>query len=152
MMEGWIKLHRKSINSSVFRNSNLWKVWTYCLLRANHKQSKILFEGKEMVIHPGQFITGRFQGAKDCNMKPSTFRDQLYKLRDLKNLDIKSDNKNSLLTVVNWDFYQGPINLSDTKFDNKPTQTRINNKYNKGNGSITEEDFKLTFKGALIGQ
>ena len=91
-MEGWIKLYRKSIDSAVFQNEKLWKVWTYCLMRANHKERKIIFMGKEININPGQFITGRFEGAKDCNMKPSTFRDQLDKLKKMKNLDIISDN------------------------------------------------------------
>jgi len=120
-MQGWVSLHRKSLESVVFQNPNLWQVWCYCLLRANHKKNRILFEGKELNIKPGQFITGRFQGSKDCKMKPSTFRNQLEKLKILKNLDIESDNKNSIITIVNWAQYQDTKQKEDSEKDNKRT-------------------------------
>lgn len=124
-MDGWIKLYRKSIDSIVFQNEKLWKVWCWCLIRANHKSGHSeYFEGKEITLNPGQFITGRFQGAEQCNMKPSTFRDQISKLKALSNLDIKSDNKKTLITVVNWGLYQFNEAESDTKSDNKPTTNR----------------------------
>ena len=124
-MEGWIKLHRQSINSAVFCNANLWQVWCYCLMRANHESNhKFLWNGEERILQPGQFITGRFKGAKDCKMSPSTFRDQLAKLQKLKNLDTTSDNKNSLITIVKWASYQGSEVKPDTSSDINPTSTR----------------------------
>ena len=146
------------MNSVIFQNPNLWQVWCYCIMRANHKTSTILFDDKEMILQPGQFITGRFEGSKVCNMKPSTFRDQLYKLKRSKTIDIKSDNKKSIITIYNWAFYQNPKNLSDTKPDIRsdinPTSTRHRQewkKYNNRNGSKNEDDFKLTFDGVLSG-
>ena len=149
-MEGYVKLYRKSLDSSVFHSANLWKVWCYCLMRANHKANKILFEGKELILQSGQFITGRYEGSKTCNMKPSTFRDQLYKLKRLKSIDIKSDNKKSIITICNWGFYQGSKNVSDTKCDNKPTATRHRQEWKKYNN----EDCELTFNpiGDYVGK
>jgi len=151
-MEGYIKLFRKSLNSAVFHNSRLWQVWCYCLMRANYKTNKILFEGKELILYPGQFISGRFENSKDCSMKPSTFRDQLCKLKEMKLIDIKSDNKKSIITICNWGFYQGSKNLSDTKSDirsdNKPTSIRHRQTKKKYN----EDDFKLTFDGVCVEQ
>lgn len=124
-MEGWIKMFRKSIDSAVFCNANLWQVWCYCLMRANHESNhKFLWNGEEKTLQPGQFITGRFKGAKDCKMSPSTFRDQLAKLQKLKNLDITSDNKNSIITIVKWTSYQGSELKPDTTSDINPTSTR----------------------------
>ena len=105
-MKGWIKLHRQSLDSAVFQNANLWQVWCFCLMRANHKPNKIIWNGRESILEAGQFITGRFEGAKTCRMKPSTFRDQLVRLKSLQSLDIKSDNRNSLITVLNWNRFQ----------------------------------------------
>ncbi len=106
MSAGWVKLYRQSMDSSVFRNPNLWQVWCYCLMRANHTSTKIIWNSKELTLEPGQFLTGRFEGAKDCSMKPSTFRNQLALLSKLENLDIKSDSKASLITVLNWSKFQ----------------------------------------------
>jgi hypothetical protein len=123
-MDGWIKLHRKSIESAVFQNPNLWKAWCWCLMRANHKENKFLFGGEEIHINSGQFITGRFEGAEQCGMKPSTFRDQLRKLKALGNIDTTSDNKKTLITVINWGHYQYQDSESDTTSDTYPTTNR----------------------------
>ncbi len=150
----FVKLYRKSLASSVFQNANLWQVWSFCMMRANHKTTKVLFEGQEMILQAGQFITGRYEGSKACNLRPSTFRDQLYKLKRLKSIDIKSDNKKSIITICNWGFYQNPRNLSDTKSDirsdNKPTTTRHRQEWKKYNN----EDCELTFNpiGDYVGK
>lgn len=121
MNDGWIKLHRKSLDSVVFTNPNLWQVWSYCLMRANHKETKVFFNGEEITLTPGQFITGRMQGAKDCKMKESTFRNQIVKLKNLQKLDSKTDNKKSIITVVNWRVYQTENIKEDSTSDNKRT-------------------------------
>ena len=118
---GFVKLFRNSLESSLFSNANLWKVWCYCLLRANYKQRTILFETEEITLSPGQFITGRLQGAMDCDMQPSTYRNQLKKLQSLTKLDIKSDNKKSIITILNWGSYQDASYGVDSTSDSKRT-------------------------------
>jgi hypothetical protein len=107
-MEGWIKIHRTEMEKAVFtsNNANLWKVWSWCLMKATHTKHKIFFDGEEIELLPGQFISGRFAGAEECHMKPSTFRNQIERLRKLKYLDSKSDNKKTIFTVVNWALLQ----------------------------------------------
>lgn len=39
-MEGWIKIHRKLLESNVFDNEKALKVWLWCLLKATHKDQK----------------------------------------------------------------------------------------------------------------
>ena len=106
MSDGWIKLYRKSMNSVVFQNSNRWKVWCWCLLKANHKSTKFPWNGGEIEVQAGQFITGREKGAAECNMPESTFWKVLKGLKKIKNVDIDSNTKNSLVTIINWEKYQ----------------------------------------------
>jgi len=162
-MEGWFKVHRKIIDSVVFQNPNLFKVWLYCLARANHKENAILFESKKIIIKAGQFITGRFEGAKDCKMNPSTFRNQLNRLRIIGNLDIKSDNKKSIITIVNWELYQNSNKTLDNSLDNKRTTrgqqedtdknvkngNNVNNKKEQ-KGNFTIENLPLDMNGELF--
>jgi len=124
MSKGYVKLYRKSLESAVFQNANLWKVWCYCLMRANHAPTNILWNGEERPLRPGQFITGRFQAAGDCNMKPSTLWYQLRFLKKMSNIDIVSDNKSSLITVTNWRKYQWTEGGSDTGLDTGLTTNR----------------------------
>ena len=37
-MTGWIKLHRKILDSPIFQNEKLFKVFAYCLMKASHKE------------------------------------------------------------------------------------------------------------------
>ena len=116
-MQGYVKLHRRLLDSPAFRRERPLKVWIWCLLRANHKGRRILWNGSAKDLLPGQFLTGRFEGASECQMKPTTFWYQLSFLRRLGNLDIQSDNRNSLVTVINWVKYQSPTEKSDSVID-----------------------------------
>ena len=150
MSESWIKLYRKSLESAVFQNSNLWQVWCYCLMRANHKEVKILWNKEEETLKEGTFIVGRLEGAKQCKMKPTTFYLQLKTLQKLENIKIESFNKFSIVSVVNWRIYQNydnkntdynPINKGlnegDTGFnDNRMTTNRQQNDTDKNDKNV----------------
>ena len=138
--EGWIKLHRKSIYSQVFPNEGLWKVWTWCLLKANHKENWISIRtGKgmsEVFIKRGQFVFGRKTAAKELKMKPRTVHKRMLKLETMRNCDIQSDTHYSIVTILNYDLYQSPqIEEGTPKGTGKgqPRDTNKNDKNNKNN-------------------
>ena len=83
----WIKLYRCSLNSQVFQNAELWKVWCYCLMRANHEDCWVaVLTGRgetEVELKRGQFIYGRKQAAKDLRMKQSSVRNRMKKLENM---------------------------------------------------------------------
>ena len=59
-MDGWIKLHRKTLeNPVVCKDSDHFYLWCYLLLSATHKEQPALFKGKKIALLPGQLITGR---------------------------------------------------------------------------------------------
>jgi len=115
MNNGYIKLYRKSIESAVFQDPELWKLWCLCLLKANYKHCFAVVDGiKEPIeLQPGQFVTGRFSLHRDYyprkkqNQKsPITLWRWMEILENLENLNIKTNNKYSIITIVNWDRYQ----------------------------------------------
>lgn len=106
---GYVKMYRKLLTSAVFQNEKLLKVWVWCLIRANWTEPSVFFDGKQIKLRVGQFITGRFTGAEQCNMKPKTFYNQLLKLSGMGNLILDSDNRRTLITVVNYTTYQGDV-------------------------------------------
>jgi hypothetical protein len=107
---GWIKLWRKSIDSQVFQDRDLWKVWSWCLMKATHSQIWIPVKtgvgSTEVELMPGQFIFGRFEGAKELKMKPSSVRNRMEKLKNIGNLDIQPDTHFSIISINNWGTYQ----------------------------------------------
>lgn len=130
-MNGWIKFHRKVIESPVFQDPQLFRLWTICLVKASHKPAKQLVDKVEVPLLPGQFITGRFVLEEEYNrgLKPkqrvpaTTLWSWLKRLETWGNLNIESNNKYSVVTLVNWDFYQGSEEEPDNSFDSSLTAT-----------------------------
>ncbi len=120
-MQGWIKLHRQLLDSHVFTNEKLLKIWIWCLLKAVHTETELLVGRQVIKLIPGQFVTGRHAASTELGMAPSTTWDYLQLLKRHGCIDIKSNNKFSVVTVVNWAFYQGYNENSDSKSDNKST-------------------------------
>jgi ribosomal protein L16/L10AE len=125
MDNGWIKLYRKSIDSRVFQNEGLWKVWTWCLLKANHKEQWVsITTGKgtnEILVKPGQFIFGRKTAAKELRMAESSVRNRIEKLKNTQKLDIKTDTHCSIISIINWESYQTEEIREDTQKDRQRT-------------------------------
>ena len=77
-MLGWVKLHRKILDNGIFTgDSDLLKVFVWCLLKASHKQHQIGMN----TIEPGQFLTGRISASQELNIKPTTVRNKLNQLQ-----------------------------------------------------------------------
>lgn|GEM_PF-689640 len=111
---GYIKLYRKVTSSFVWTNSNMLKLWILCLTKASHKGSRFIFNGQEIVVSSGQFVTGRAVIEKEFN--EGVTRDQqivgrtlwrwLKKFESEQMLSIKSTTKYSVITINKWDEYQ----------------------------------------------
>jgi len=125
MDRGWIKAYRKAIESAVFQNEGLFKVWMWCLFKASHKKEWFPVKtgrGETVVsVEPGQFIFGRNVAAKELLMSPSTVWKRIKKLKNLGNCDIKSDKHYSIITVINWETYQAEPEKGDRQGDNQVT-------------------------------
>lgn len=104
---GWVKIWRSVIEKGWLSDHKLWAVWSYCLLRASHKDHKQMVGRQEVVLQPGQFIFGRFETARELRIKPPTLYKILKRLEVGMNIHIKSNNKFSVITIVNWELYQG---------------------------------------------
>jgi len=115
---GWVKLWRKSTDSGLMQNPDLWLFWCWCLLKATHKPKKQMVGFQVVELQPGQFVFGRKKAATELPLSEQTVRTCVKKLETLQNLTIKSTNKFSIITIVNWDAYQ-EINQQDNQQDNQ---------------------------------
>ncbi|MDD5764652.1 MAG: hypothetical protein PHW79_00175 [Candidatus Marinimicrobia bacterium] len=107
---GWIRLYRKAMYSDVFQNSDLWKVWSYCLLKACHSAQTVSVKtgrGETLVnLKSGEFIFGRNAASKELKLPASTVRNKIAKLKSMRNIDIKQDNHFSIISITRWKEYQ----------------------------------------------
>lgn len=128
---GWIKLWRKLEDNPIFKNPRLLQLWIYCLFKANHKKNKAMIGFQEIPLKPGQFITGRHSLAKDIGLKPRSARSSwnwLKILESMQFLTIKSTNKFSIVSINNWDSYQGQV-LEDFQQHYQRDTNKIPSKY-----------------------
>jgi len=99
---GLIKLYRKILENGKLRNHKLWTFLTYCFFKASHKKriSKI---GRQFVeLQPGEFIFGRKKASEETKLSIQEIRTCLKKSKKAGNLTIKSTNKFSVVTILNW--------------------------------------------------
>lgn len=114
---GWIKLWRKIQDSPINQDSVLFHIAVNLLMWANHEDKKTIFNGEEITIKRGQLITGRDRIADLLGLNSSLV---YRKLKILKNIDfsnIKSNNRYSLITIKNYDSYQGSIDECEQQIE-----------------------------------
>jgi len=135
---GFIKLHRAILNSEVFQNEALLKVWIWCLLKASYKKySYSIPAGKGTAVielEPGQFLFGRKMAALELKMTEGGLYKRILKLKHSGNITVESNNRFSIITIVKWITYQDCIGIGNSEnMDEKKEQQRNSKSNNKSN-------------------
>lgn len=134
MNNGWIRLHRSSLNNPMFRrDKTAWLIFITLLLMVDK--------------HSGKWSGGRFQLAIIMELKPTTIYQALQRLEKSKMVTLSSNNKYTTISICNWSKYQY---LSDNADDNKMTTNRQQNDTLTRNTEYTElqkgAEFQTFFK------
>ncbi|WP_020007371.1 hypothetical protein [Salinicoccus albus] len=154
-MSGWLKIHRQMIDSSIFDNEKLFKIFMYCLMKASHKKHKQIVGQKVIELNPGQFVFGRKKASEELNMKESTVWSYMKMLDEVESLVINSNNKFSVITIVNWGFYQNEeenhnnrITTDEQQNNNRITTDEQQNNTNKNvkNGENVKNNNSALFE------
>ncbi|MBU5312313.1 hypothetical protein KQI38_09755 [Tissierella carlieri] len=138
-MSGWIKLHREIKDKAIFDNEKLLKTFIWCLLKATHTEHEQLIGRQKVPLKSGQFVTGRNKASTELNMSPSTTWEYLKILESNKSINIKSNNKFSIISIENWGLYQSEDEKTDSKPNGKsdikstPSQQQIDTNKNDKN-------------------
>lgn len=121
-MEGWIKIHRKILeNPIICKDSDYLAVWIYLLLNATHKEIPALFKGKKIILQKGQLITGRKSMASQLKISESKIFRIINDYKSEQQIEQQTSNKNSLITILNWDKYQQIEQQNEQQVNNKRT-------------------------------
>ena len=105
--QGWIKLHRSLKEKAFIKDPEKLALWIHLLMMANHTEREEMFAGKPVKCKPGQFTTGRKQLAESTGIDESKiYRILKYFKENEQQIEQQTCNKNSLITIKNWGFYQ----------------------------------------------
>ena len=142
-MEGWIKIHRKILeNPIICKDSDYLAVWIYLLLNATHKEIPALFKGKKIILQKGQLITGRKSMASQLKISESKIFRIINDYKSEQQIEQQTSNKNSLITILNWDKYQQIEQQNEQQMNNKRTtneQQMNTNKNVKNDKNVKNE-------------
>ena len=103
MDEGYIKLFRSMTSWEWYQDSNTKVVFLHLLLNANWND----FRYRGFDIPAGSLVVGRKKLAQDIGISEKNVRTALNHLKMTNEVTIKPTNRFSIITIVNWDKYQG---------------------------------------------
>lgn len=131
-MEGWIKLHRSIIDSAVFSDSDVLKVWLWLLCSVAYDDHDVVYLGKVIPLKQGQIITGRQKLSQQIGMSEGKIYRAINILKNLGNITVKSNNRYSIITIENWAKYQNDfpkftIDITPFKQQNEQQNKQQNN-------------------------
>lgn len=145
-MKGWISLHRKIQEHWLYEEERVFskfEAWVDILLMVNHEPKKIMFDGELIDVQKGQRITSIRKLGERWNWSRTKVTAFLTMLEKDGMIQTKKDTKKTLLTVVNYGFYQGSEGQEMTpkshSNDSEVTQKSTNNNENNDNNENKKE-------------
>lgn len=142
----YVKLFRKMFDWEWYTNVCTCKLFIHLLLKANHSNQK--WQGE--VIKKGTFITSINKLSIETGLTIQQVRTALKNLKKTNDIDVKSTNKNTLITIVNYGFYQGMQVKPNKQITNEQqtnnNQITTNNNDNNDNNDNNENNNTLLNK------
>ncbi|EOD4391585.1 TPA: DnaD domain-containing protein [Staphylococcus aureus] len=163
-MTGWISIDRSIQNHWLFkekRTFSKFEAWIYLLMEANHSKAKVPIGNQIVTVERGQRLTSILTLSDLFNWSRFKVKTFLDLLESDGMLEVKTTSKYTLITIVNYDFYQSEQGRNQHQNDIKPTskqhqsninptskqhQTNTNNNDNKDNSekNVNNEKKKTT--------
>ncbi|EUZ66476.1 primosome subunit DnaD [Staphylococcus aureus M0481] len=163
-MTGWISIDRSIQNHWLFKEKRAFskfEAWIYLLMEANHSKAKVPIGNQIVTVERGQRLTSILTLSDLFNWSRFKVKTFLDLLESDGMLEVKTTSKYTLITIVNYDFYQSEQGRNQHQNDIKPTskqhqsninptskqhQTNTNNNDNKDNNekNVNNEKKKTT--------
>lgn len=119
-MEGYIKLFRTMQEWEWYSDPITKAVFLDLLLNANYKDSR--FKGVE--VKRGQVVFGRKECAERLGISERNVRTAINHLKSTSEVTIKVTNRFSVVTIENYEKYQGEVSEVTSKVTSKVTSNR----------------------------
>lgn len=132
--EGFVQCFRKFADWEWYTDSYTFHLFFHCIISANHKDN--YYRG--VLIKRGQFRTGRKKLSIETGLSEQQIRTCLRRLKSTNEITIVTNTQYSIITVNNYDKYQGIFTKSTSDLTNEqPTSnqrlTTNNNDNNENN-------------------
>jgi len=138
MSDGFIKLYRSLLKWEWYKSPNTKIVFLHLLLKANWEDSS--FRGYK--VPRGSLIVGRKKLSEELGISERSVRVALNHLQMTNEVTIKTTNQFSIVTIVNWEKYQGYSEEVTNKMTNEMSDKRPTSDHIKEIKNIRKEEYK----------
>lgn len=128
-MIGWVKLQREFCDWRYYKDTNVKIVFLHLLINCAFSETGAY----GYVLSRGQYLTTVKRLSDELNISQQNVRTALKKLQKSETITLKSTNKFTIITLVNYNAYQD-YNLDEQQTTNKQLT------------SIKEEDKNVRYK------
>ena len=104
--EGFIKLHRKALETSILKKPKTFSFFVYCLMKAVWKDTKQIRNGDEITVYRGSFWTTEKEDLEALGMTRAERETCLKTLSNCESLFIIPSKDGTLIEGCNFDRYQ----------------------------------------------
>lgn len=125
--QGWVKLHRRIKDHWIYqekRKFSKFEAWLDLIMRANHKDNKVLLGNELIEVKKGQFITSELKLMKAWDWGKSKTRNFLELLESDEMIIKKSDRKKTIITICNYSVYHENEEENRLQADRKQTDSK----------------------------
>ncbi len=140
MNQGWAKLHRQMKDNPRYKDSPWVHIWVHLLLTATHKPQRMIFDGRDIELQPGQLITSRKSIASDTGINESKVERVLKILKTEQQIEQVSSAISRLITILNWAEYQGGEQVSEPRVNTERTASEQQVNTNKNDKKDKNEE------------
>ncbi|QGF21760.1 putative replication initiator [Bacillus phage vB_BcM_Sam46] len=141
-MAGYIAKHRSIMDHWLYtkpRKFSEYEAWDHLLMIANHTDHKFLL-GRELIeVEAGQVVTSIRKLCERWKWSNTKVVEFLNLLESDNMIVVKKDTKKTVITIVNWGFYQLSEEKKRHENDTKTTQKHTINNDNKDNKKDIKE-------------
>jgi hypothetical protein len=103
-MEGWVKFHRRIIDTEIFQNDVYLKVYMWLLCKASTADRfvrvKVANGVHAVPVKKGQMIFGRLAAEQELGISGSTIYKAIHAMKDMEVISIESNSKFSIITML----------------------------------------------------
>lgn len=131
MTEGYIKLYRQIQDCDIWVDDSPFdrrSAWVDLLLMANHRDKEMLFDGQVVTVKRGQRVTSIRRLAERWGWGKDKVSKYLTLLERFGMIEKSADSHRTLITIVNYDKFQGSDVQEQTanrqQTDTEQTQNR----------------------------
>jgi hypothetical protein len=110
-LDGWIRIYRSTQDHWLWQDKPFSKgqAWMDLLLLMNHKDGAVFFRQEKIDVERGQRVTSILKLSERWGWSRKKTTLFLNHLKQDNMISMKIDNRKTIITVVNYGFYQGGL-------------------------------------------